>query len=437
MDERSPAPPADGAFVHVPLAAGLDLHVHPTDRFKTVTLQVVLHGELGPETTLLALLPSVLRRGTRLHPTLQDVTRHLDHLYGASLDADVSKRGEAHLLTLRLSLPAPAFVPEGEALLDEALSFLAQILSDPPPHAEGFAPDVVEQEKANLGHTIRALVNYREQYAFERMVQIMCDGERFSRYEYGDLAELETITPAGLHAFWRSTLDRRPLTLLAVGPLDPAVLADRVAAAFDWPRDRVTPPAPAERRLAPPAPRLVEEPFPLEQEWIAQGYRIGTPLEAAHVPALLFFNGLLGGFPFSRLFKNVREEAGLAYAIGSHTERFKGILAVTAGVKPGSSAEALRRIADALASLAEGRIGAEEMEAARNILLTEIRSVPDSPGALIHGALDGVLEGRVITLAQIEAGIRTVTARDVASLAAATVLDTTFILRPATRKDPS
>ena len=43
-------------------------------------------------------------------------------------------------------------------------------------------------------------------------------------------------------------------------------------------------------------------------------------------------NGLLGGFAHSKLFTNVRENAGLAYTISSQLDLFSGFLRMYAGI---------------------------------------------------------------------------------------------------------
>ena len=42
--------------------------------------------------------------------------------------------------------------------------------------------------------------------------------------------------------------------------------------------------------------------------------------------------GVLGGFPHSKLFRNVREKSGLCYDASSSIERFKGLLVIFAGI---------------------------------------------------------------------------------------------------------
>ena len=69
------------------------------------------------DATEIALLPYVLRHGTRAFPSLRAVNRRLEELYGATLAVDVLKLGEEQVITLRLEVVGDAFLPPGEGVL--------------------------------------------------------------------------------------------------------------------------------------------------------------------------------------------------------------------------------------------------------------------------------------------------------------------------------
>ncbi len=47
----------------------------------------------------------------------------------------------------------------------------------------------------------------------------------------------------------------------------------------------------------------------------------------------LMYNGVLGGYPHSKLFTNVREKASLAYYASSRFDGHKGILTIQSGIE--------------------------------------------------------------------------------------------------------
>jgi predicted Zn-dependent peptidase len=89
-------------------------------------------------------------------------------------------------------------------------------------------------------------------------------------------------------------------------------------------------------------------------------------LDPDRYPAMIL-NAVLGRGMSSRLFKEVRERRGLAYAIGSGLTRYMdtGVLSISAGVSPENVAEATKVIKAELMKLVDERVGEEELTKAR------------------------------------------------------------------------
>jgi predicted Zn-dependent peptidase len=419
-----------GDFLRISPARGLTLHVHAADRFKTLTVEALLRRDLRAGATSFALLPLVLRRGTRRLPTMQALSRSLDEMYGADMESDTAKAGETHVMLLRVAHPAPAYVPEGDALLEASLGLLAESLADPALEGGRFPAAVVAGEAANLRRLLRSLVNNREQYAQERLVRLMCPGERYSVFEYGSEEELAEVTPGSLTEFWARGIRTWPLDVFVVGGVDPDRAAELVARGFAWERDAIEEPPPAARGEAPAEPRRFEEPFPVEQTRLVQGYRLSGDPVRRDFPAFLVLNEILGGPAWSRLFRTVRETEGLAYDVGSAFERLKGLLFTWAGVPPGREDQVLGEMAREIGSLQEERVGDAELQAAKSRLASDIRASFDSPAALIAEALDGVLTGGATSIRDLAESVERVSATEVQEAARAVRLDSTFLLRP-------
>lgn len=82
--------------------------------------------------------------------------------------------------------------------------------------------------------------------------------------------------------------------------------------------------------------------------------------------ALGVLDAIFGGSTSSRLFREVREKRGLAYAVGSYTEQFTdhGMVATYVGTRADNVAEAMEIIGRELGALREG-VSADELERAK------------------------------------------------------------------------
>jgi predicted Zn-dependent peptidase len=97
---------------------------------------------------------------------------------------------------------------------------------------------------------------------------------------------------------------------------------------------------------------------------------LGTDTFGSNHPdrfALGLMNGVLGGGMASRLFHEIRETRGLAYAVGSSPHLFQGSgqFSVYAGTRPENTNEVIRIIRAEIAKIIEGGVTAAELERVR------------------------------------------------------------------------
>ena len=50
-----------------------------------------------------ALLPSIIKSGSEKYPSAREMSIHQDDLYGVSIGADSSKRGESQVITFKIT----------------------------------------------------------------------------------------------------------------------------------------------------------------------------------------------------------------------------------------------------------------------------------------------------------------------------------------------
>lgn len=412
------------------LPANINIHLLPTPKFKTVLvtvlLQQVLEKQLAAET---ALIPAVLERGTGKYPSFRDLKIRLEELYGAELGADVIKKGERQILSFSLEVVNDKFAP-GENLLRQGLLILRDVISDPFIENGAFKSDYVYQEKEQLAKEIKGLINDKINYALERCIQEMCPAERFGVYRYGSIEELERVSAEGLYEYYRSLLKENPIDIFVVGEVDPKETFDLIQETFNFPRsgEPVQFP-PVEVHNIPGEVRYHEERLPVNQGKLTLGYRTNTSYRDEEYVPLMFYNGILGGFPHSKLFQNVREKASLAYYSFSRLEKHKGIQLIGSGIEVENYQQALEIILEQVELIRKGKITREEMENTRRALISAYKVVGDSPYNLVNFYTDGLVgereEGIDYFIRKIE-GIRE---DNVVEVAHRVHLDTVYFLR--------
>lgn len=415
---------------------GVGLTAIRTEKFKSATLSVTFLVPLEEKTASLnALIPYVLRRGCEKYPTMAQVSRRLEELYGGMLEPTVRRRGETQCVGMMGSFLGDAYTLEDRSNLKEAGSLLAQLILHPATEAGGFRPEYVRGEKENLIQTIRGELNEKRQYAVLRLTQEMCRGERYGVDRYGSEETVRAVTPKSLWKQYQTLVGKARVELHYCG----AEPVEKVEAALEelisglcqgregWE------PGTTECQVvaAPPAgePRRVVERLDVAQGKLALGFRTGgITLGDEDYPALMLCNTLYGGSGNSKLFLNVRERLSLCYYAGSMLESVKGLLVVSSGVEFGKLAEAEREILAQLESVKAGNITDKELEGARQILLSSYRGILDSRGALEGYWLTAAVTGVLTPPEELLEGIRRVTLREVAEAARKLRLDTVYQL---------
>lgn len=93
-------------------------------------------------------------------------------------------------------------------------------------------------------------------------------------------------------------------------------------------------------------------------------------------------NTLYGGGMTSKLFMNLREKQSLCYSVGSNYYGSKGIVTVSAGIDCGKREQAQGEILRQLELCRRGAFTQEELNAAKQALISSLRATHDSPGAI-------------------------------------------------------
>ena len=407
------------------------LHVMPTKRFKTYQFTLYAGVPLSEaDVTRTALLPFVLRRGTAVTPETRAFRERLDDLYGAGFGFDVMKRGDSHIVVFQLEVLQDRFARgAGESLLEAGMRLLGEVVTQPALENGGFLPQYVDTEKTTLRKRLEAIVNDKIRYAAERCIEEMCAGEAYRLNALGKIEDLPQLTPETLHAYYAEWLKRASFDLYVTGDATLEEASALAAASFRLP-DGVpgSYPEPASCGSAGEVKTVVER-MDVTQGKLNMGLRIGVRYADDDYPAALMYNGILGAFPHSKLFLNVRERASLAYYAASRYDGHKGIVTIQSGIEIANFERASAIIREQLDAMVRGDISELELSQTRAMITNQLRELRDSAPEMIAFDFNGVLSGRSRDADELIKQIEAVTRDDIVRVAERVKLDTIYFLR--------
>src|SRR5699024_5722324 len=109
---------------------------------------------------------------------------------------------------------------------------------------------------------------------------------------------------------------------------------------------------------------------------------------------VLVTNGILGAYPHSKLFVNVREKESLAYYAASRYEPYKGVLFAMAGIAPEQYEKTKAIINEQLNAMKRGEITDEEVTTTKQMLKNQILEQVDSARGAIEMNYQNVMSGK-------------------------------------------
>ena len=105
-----------------------------------------------------ALISSILRRGSMNMPTLLDISKKLEEMYGASFDNGIDKIGDNQILKFYIETINDNYIPQnGENMLKTSIEKLIEIVFNPLIKDKKFNEEYVEQEKENIKRIIERI----------------------------------------------------------------------------------------------------------------------------------------------------------------------------------------------------------------------------------------------------------------------------------------
>ena len=413
----------------IELFPGVTLRCCRDDRFKQNVLSLqFLRPMCREEASLNALLPAVLLRGCKPCPDMRSVTLKLDDLYGAYIGALVRRTGDIQSTGLSCGFIDDRFTLEGDTLLAPMMAFLEEILLDPVTADGVFSAEYVASEKQNLIWTLESQRNDKRAYAGNQLLKQLCKEDSYGIPRLGEIADVEAITPESLYAHYRKVLEESPVHVFFVGSMDPEAVADALQPMLSrLAKQPMT--LPSQTGLKPGDYCEREEVLDVAQGKLCMGYVTPITLRDSRYAAMQVCNTIFGAGMTSKLFMQVREKMSLCYDIGSGFHGSKGIMTVSAGIEFEKKDIVLQEVKHQLQQILEGNVSREEMAAAKESLLSMLRSYHDSPGAIEGYYASAAISGIGMDTARFMAAVEAVELSDVIAAAKTLQLQAVYFLK--------
>jgi len=409
----------------------ITIHVLPTNRFKTYAITLFAGTPLEEQTvTSTALIPYVLRRGTARFPETIQLREQLDNMYGAGFGFNIVKRGNTQFIQLRMDVINDRFVNSEHSLLNGALQYLGDVLTNPLIEQGGFREAYVDAEKGTLKKQLDSIINDKIHYAAERCIQEMCEHEPYRLNASGKLEDLPHIDANSLFQRYSDWLSEAQFDLYVVGDTTLEEVTKLVEQNFQMPASaKPIQYKPAEASHSVSSVKTVVDRMEVSQGKLNLGLRMNVGYADPDYVCALVYNGILGTYPHSKLFVNVREKESLAYYCSSRYDAHKGIVTIQSGIEFENYEKALGIIEKQLNDMKAGHISDVELEQTKAMLTNAMREILDNANDIAGFDFNKQYANVDRSVESVIEQISKVSKDDVQRIANQVALDTIYFLR--------
>ena len=383
------------------LDSGLRLITERMPHVRSVSIGVWLtrgsRHESEPQSGIAHVVEHMLFKGTATR-TAEDIAQKIDSI-GGQLDAFTAKEYASYYIKV----------------LDEHVSTAVDLLSDIVMNPR-FEQDDLEREKKVILEEIKMVEDTPDDLVHELFTQHFWEGHALGRPILGSRETVESFTPATLREYFQTAYVAPNLIVAAAGNLEHAQVRELISRAFAK--------LPATREAyGDSTPRVVPQVIIRSKELEQSHVCLGTnsyPQNHDDRYVSYIMNTVLGGSMSSRLFQNVREKRGLAYAVFSGLSAYRdaGNITIYAGCANEAVPEVVELCVGELRGLKEAPVPAAELRRAKDHLKGSLMlSLENTASRMSHLARQEIYFERHFGLDETLAGVEQVTSEDVMRVA--------------------
>ena len=419
-------------YNEIDIKNGIKLHTIKTEKFKTNLIAVMLTTKLDRKNiTKNALIPAVLRRGTKFMQTQEEINKKMEDMYGASFDCGLDKTGDNQILKFYMETVNNEFLPQdAENMIKSSIEKIFEIIFNPYLENGVFKKEYVEQEKENIKQIIDGKIDSKARYALDRCIEEMYKNEPFGLYKFGYVEDLKDINEKNLYEYYLELIKTCKIDIYISGIVDENIhniikqneniekLQERKP---DFKEFELTKKENEEAKE-------IQESMEITQGKLIIGLDVNILDKDARYK-IMIYNSLLGGSANSKLFQNVREKASLAYTASSSYYRFKNNIFINCGIDIPNYQKALEIIKKQIEDMKNVDFTDEEIENAKNGIIASIKTIDDEQDTEITYYFGQELSGTKTSLEEYIENIQKINKADVLEVAKQISINTIYFLK--------
>ena len=382
------------------LSNGIRLIMDPVKEVESVTLGIwIKTGSLYEDKKYAGIshfVEHMMFKGTE-NRTYSDISREIDRI-GGSINAFTGKEATCYHVKLVSSK------------LFEGADILVDMVEN-----SVFPKEEMNKERYVIEEEIKMTLDSPEDLAHDLSTELIFKGNALGNSIIGTFSSLKRITQNVMREYVKKRYTRDNIIVSIAGKFDEEEVVSYFEKQFGK-LDSVADEISFVDSEYKPSIKVVQK--DIEQCNLCMGLPTFGIDDSRYYP-MQVLNNILGGTMSSRLFRNIREEQGLAYSIFSMYASYRGLgyFKVYAGLNRSKVADAINGIKNEISLLAKNGIEDDELEASREQLKAGFVFSQESTASrmLTNGRMATLLD-RVVPIDEIISAYDSITKTEVEDL---------------------
>lgn len=406
------------------------------NKFKDIALSIHFLNTITKEkATLNTLIAIMLMDRCAKYDTKKKMNEACDHLYGATLNARTLTYGQAHCLEIRSRIINPVYVSENQALLNDWIDLLSEVIFHPLMIRDQFSEDSFVEAKRILKSKILRRNDDASTYSILKAFELAGQNQPLAISSKGDLDCLEALTLEQVTQGYFDLIQHDQIEIVVCGQIDEQQVMTLLKNKMSFgPRNTCISPSYC---LKNNEEQFAEEERNLPQTNLTIVYSTHTSIRDPQFAALKVANGILGQFPSSYLFQVIREQHSLCYSIYSNLISYDGACAIATGIDQKDIEKTLKLIDEQMERCKKGDFDETLIHTTKQMMIHALQASLDEMNSILGFAVSNSILKRQRTIQDQIKAIEDVTKEDIVEAFHRFSKQATFVLKGKENQDES
>ncbi len=405
-----------------------NIYTIKTDRFKTSHLEVIFKNVLKKEEIgTYSFLADMLSEGCKKYPRKKDLITRFEELYKIVIYASTMRVGNVIDLHVSLDFINPEYI-EDEGYIEDVIKTLFEVILNPNVCNDEFDLKTFNIVKERLRREINSLKENPVKQSIKEAIKTMDSNSPTSYEILGTIEELENITPAKLYNAYKSLRKNFKVDVFLIGNLDMDNVASLIKKYF---KNRYIVSDNFEVMVDNKETKKVKEKTMKSdniQTNLVMLFNLKNLSELEKNITLNCFNYLYGsGGLTSKLYKSIREENSLCYAINSMYLKYDKLLMVQISLDNCNVKKAISLVKKELKNMQNGNFSEEEVRDAINNMVISLDMSLDNNIAILNNYVFNIYD-KLPSIEERKEYFKKLTKEDIVNVSKKVKLNTIFTL---------